>query len=1325
MGMHRTVSSWMSFGRVKTLSRFLVAFLSLILFTACSMDATLSSLKLEFSTSLTKLEKLDKEGVPADGQTGFPLQVQVYNIKKDPVVGYTAVIETQGQGIITATCEPTNASGVAPCFVSSSEPGEKLVFLANDVIQNTVPILFYDPNSSISVGNPDPAPANGQGGKEISVVILDKDGNPIVGETPVLDIGGSGNNQYICQPSDASGISKCVITSDTPGDKVVTVINPKIETPVTVTFEEPLLQASSKIAKVDVNGNNIASVANDAKVTISVYVLDSSKNPLASTTPTLSLDPATGSDFSCSASNSEGVATCQVSSQVEGAKKVQISAPTASTESLTIYFSNGLSTVTAASATAPADNSTELSIVISLKDHLNNPQIGHSPTCQVNGAGQNSIRCSMSDVNGDSTCYIKSTKEGSKNLFCSEPLIEFGNVATFTPSISVVTSDEAKSNGVDTNSATIILKDVNGNIIVGGLPVFEITPQDHVTYHCTASDSLGYSNCYFSTDTPGTYEVQVTSPVGSQTTFELNFTSSYSDLAVVNFKARADGIETTEVRVTLMESSMVPMMGVTPSLDIQGAGQNIATCSSTGITGTADCVITSTVPGLKKIKVTYPLINKTVTVSYSDSRSTLEEYQAGTLTAYAAAATSYAKVLVTLKNHDGSPRAGVLPQAQVTGAGTLTKECTVTDANGESICTVQSDTVGVKVFSIIDPLIDDPINVNFISTVQACTVDFGNGNYDWQGPGFNDFGACHSITCDTGYTFSGGICKEFNAPTGEGFTIASGAVSVSSTSVVLSVTCPTDESGAVEMTAGSAANVNTGWVACNSLMNYTLSAGDGTKTVYMRFRDRFQNTTVAISDDIILDQSAPVGGMCSIPNTNAAVGTPNINLDITCPTDLSPPVKMAISNSANPNAGWVDCQTTYPHTLVSGTGPKSVFMRFMDALGQVTASDVVANVNLDQTGPVSTLVYANGYQVVTSMSVALTAVDDYSTVDNCELGLSETALTSGALDTFSVYTPVAGTGNGCGSYMITGQSGKAYKFQGRSTDGFGNVGTSVTGTNVIRIDTTAPLGGSITNSNSIQTTSAVAITVNQGSDIESGMSGTNGDYSIQVSQATFANPTCGAFGAFGSAGLSVTAAGTNYTYTGVAGHCYKFRYTTMNQAGLSTTYDGASVTKIDYTYSWSSGTWGTCDAAQPSWQTGTFGTCSAAQPAWSAGGYGTCTETAYCSYQGTQSRSVTCPTVGGTQTRSVTCPTSSGNQARTVQCVRSDSTVVADAYCVAAKPPTTQACSRNDCAGAAPSTTTACSRGGGTDCSGTKPATSRSCSDFYSSCDGGGGDGGD
>ena len=87
----------------------------------------------------------------------------------------------------------------------------------------------------------------------------------------------------------------------------------------------------------------------------------------------------------------------------------------------------------------------------------------------------------------------------------------------------------------------------------------------------------------------------------------------------------------------------------------------------------------------------------------------------------------------------------------------------------------------------------------------------------------------------------------------------------------MNTTCATDaKAGGVEVAFGTSASP-TNRQSCGSSMGQTLAAGDGTKTVYMRWRDCLGNVTSDTTDTIILDQSAPTATTISCTNfTNGA-----------------------------------------------------------------------------------------------------------------------------------------------------------------------------------------------------------------------------------------------------------------------------------------------------------------------------------------------------------------------------------------------------------------------------------------------------------------------
>jgi Bacterial Ig-like domain len=101
------------------------------------------------------------------------------------------------------------------------------------------------------------------------------------------------------------------------------------------------------------------------------------------------------------------------------------------------------------------------------------------------------------------------------------------------------------------------------------------------------------------------------------------------------------------------------------------------------------------------------------------------------------------------------------------------------------------------------------------------------------------------------------IILDTTGPTGISLVINNGAAETSEGSVLLTLAA-TDEWSPLEMMISNEATfAGVTWEAFADLKNWTLSSGDGTKTVYAKFRDGGQNESTTTSDTIGLDSVPP------------------------------------------------------------------------------------------------------------------------------------------------------------------------------------------------------------------------------------------------------------------------------------------------------------------------------------------------------------------------------------------------------------------------------------------------------------------------------------
>jgi hypothetical protein len=167
-------------------------------------------------------------------------------------------------------------------------------------------------------------------------------------------------------------------------------------------------------------------------------------------------------------------------------------------------------------------------------------------------------------------------------------------------------------------------------------------------------------------------------------------------------------------------------------------------------------------------------------------------------------------------------------------------------------------------------------------------------------------------------------------------TINNQASSTSSPDVTLNLTCA-DVNSCAEM---QFSNDNTNWSAAEifaTARSWTLSAGDGTKTVYVKFKDNAGYWTPApYSASIMLDAAPPTGSV-TINDGASTTSDPTVLLNLTC-ADASGCAEMKVSDD---NANWSTAEAyaaTKTWVLPAGSGTKTVYVEFMDSGGNWSAA---------------------------------------------------------------------------------------------------------------------------------------------------------------------------------------------------------------------------------------------------------------------------------------------------------------------------------------------------------------------------------------------------
>ena len=302
-----------------------------------------------------------------------------------------------------------------------------------------------------------------------------------------------------------------------------------------------------------------------------------------------------------------------------------------------------------------------------------------------------------------------------------------------------------------------------------------------------------------------------------------------------------------------------------------------------------------------------------------------------------------------------------------------------------------------------------------------------NTTYHYRALGTNSGGPSYG----SDVTFKTSACT-VTPPTGT-ININNSAAYTNTQSVTLALSCTPYNGGTCTQMQFS--NDNVTWSA---LVTYAatkvwdLTSGDGTKTVYAKFKDNAGNWSIVYSDTISLDTVPP---QCSVVINNSATYTSTaavtLSLSAVDPNPGSGLSQMCVNYTNASCSSWVNYATTMNWTLLpAGDGTKYVYAWFKDNAGNITATPSITSdsIILDTTAPTNgTLSATAGNAQVglswSGFSDATTGIGSYKLVYST--GSTPTSCASGT----QIYS---GTGM---SYIHTGlTNGTTYYYRVCATD---------------------------------------------------------------------------------------------------------------------------------------------------------------------------------------------------------------------------------------------------------------------------------------------------
>jgi hypothetical protein len=254
---------------------------------------------------------------------------------------------------------------------------------------------------------------------------------------------------------------------------------------------------------------------------------------------------------------------------------------------------------------------------------------------------------------------------------------------------------------------------------------------------------------------------------------------------------------------------------------------------------------------------------------------------------------------------------------------------------------------------------------------SAEIMNFQSTENDWFGLVVWNNGASSTTTF---YLYT-----DTTAPTGS-ISINSGAAATKSTSVTLTLSASDAETGVYQMRFSSDGSAWSAWEAYGTSKSWTLPAGDGTKTVYVQFKNNAEMVSASYTDTIILDTVAPTGTV-SINAGASYTNTTSVTLTLSATDGGSGMSDMRFGNTGDPWSAWEPYGTTKAWTLPTGEGSKTVWVQFRDSAGNIS-SQYSDSIILDTIAPTGSIVINGGatYTNTTSVTLTLSATDGGSGV---------------------------------------------------------------------------------------------------------------------------------------------------------------------------------------------------------------------------------------------------------------------------------------------------------------------------------------------------------
>ncbi|MCE9884395.1 Ig-like domain-containing protein [Obesumbacterium proteus] len=596
----------------------------------------------------------------------------------------------------------TNEQGVASFAFHRDLAGVVTITATANGHSQTVNTTFIADSSTASVSVvlvDDGARANGTAANRVRAIVADVNHNVV--PNMVVNFTATNGARVITASAttDVNGLAYTTLTNTTAGISTVTATISGSSSTIATHFVGDSATATITSGALTVTADN-AKANGSARNEVQVKITDANGNPVPSIYVTF--QAANGATmYSNSMTNDQGIISGYLVNRTAGVTKVtatvnnhsQTVDTTFVADSSTATLLNGALTVTADNAKA---NGTATNAVQAKVTDANGNLVPNVAVSFTANNGATIIASATTNAQGVATTTLTSKVAGISKVTATinghsqsvdTTFVADASTANILSGALTVTADNAKANGIATNTVQAKVTDANGNLVPNAIVSFVGTNGAAIVNTSAVTNTQGIASTTLTNIKTGVSKVTATINAHSQSV-DTNFVADSGTATLIsgaltvtvnNAKANGTDKNTVQAKVTDANGNLVPNAAV--SFTANNGATIVATPVSTNAQGLAITTLTNIKAGVTKVTATINGHSQTVDTTFIADSST-STLVSGNLT-------------VTVNNAKANGVATNTVQAKVTDAnGNLVPNVTVsfTAANGARITTASATT---------------------------------------------------------------------------------------------------------------------------------------------------------------------------------------------------------------------------------------------------------------------------------------------------------------------------------------------------------------------------------------------------------------------------------------------------------------------------------------------------------------------------------------------------------------------------------------------------------------------------------------------------------